>query len=304
MHTRTAAYLIISCIIFFLLLSISFGFNNYIHAKQSIISNLNYALQNTISKSAPYYMSQDSIRAYSHLARIYGNPLIIESYNQDFYLQMQPVIATRKCGIRVQVYDPTAEFEKSPALDDTKYLTSDTLLWASTYPSLEVKDAYQSPISLSFQGYADCSFIDIIGIMDKKEPVLFLLLAMFLCTFSIYFHQKRSIVSVVSQQPAILDSNCIAVGNLILQPEESNFYLSNQERLKLTPMQTALMRLFFESSTHILTRNDICKALWPGKVNADETLNTLVRRLRPILETNTNLRITTDRGKAYVLEVI
>ena len=63
------------------------------------------------------------------------------------------------------------------------------------------------------------------------------------------------------------------------------------------------MEMFYLSSTHILARTEICETLWPGKINADETLNTLIRRLRPLIEENTNLKITTDRGRAYILEL-
>lgn len=77
----------------------------------------------------------------------------------------------------------------------------------------------------------------------------------------------------------------------------------HEEKLKLTPQQYALMEMFFLSPTHILNRSDICESLWPGKINADETLNTLIRRLRPLVEENSNLKITTDRGRAYVLEI-
>lgn len=62
------------------------------------------------------------------------------------------------------------------------------------------------------------------------------------------------------------------------------------------------MEMFFLAPAHILTRAEICEVLWPGKINVDETLNTLVRRLRGLIETKTNLKITTDRGRAYILE--
>ncbi len=45
------------------------------------------------------------------------------------------------------------------------------------------------------------------------------------------------------------------------------------------------------------------QSIHPGKINADETLNTLIRRLRPLVEENSNLKITTDRGRAYALEI-
>lgn len=68
-------------------------------------------------------------------------------------------------------------------------------------------------------------------------------------------------------------------------------------------MQYALMEMFYLSPSHQLARHDICQALWPGKENADETLYTLIRRLKPIIENNSNLRINTDRGRSYGLEI-
>ena len=82
-----------------------------------------------------------------------------------------------------------------------------------------------------------------------------------------------------------------------------SFYNEQQEKLKLTPMQYTLMEMFYLSSSHLLFKSDICQSLWPGKDNADETLYTLIRRLKPIVEDNSNLRITTDRGRAYGLEI-
>ena len=94
-----------------------------------------------------------------------------------------------------------------------------------------------------------------------------------------------------------------AFGNLSLSLQEACFYNEQQEKLKLTPMQYTLMEMFYLSSSHLLFKSDICQSLWPGKDNADETLYTLIRRLKPIVEDNSNLRITTDRGRAYGLEI-
>ena len=97
--------------------------------------------------------------------------------------------------------------------------------------------------------------------------------------------------------------NFITFGNLSLSLQEACFYNEQQEKLKLTPMQYTLMEMFYLSSSHLLFKSDICQSLWPGKDNADETLYTLIRRLKPIVEDNSNLRITTDRGRAYGLEI-
>ena len=73
--------------------------------------------------------------------------------------------------------------------------------------------------------------------------------------------------------------------------------------VKLTPMQHQLMELFFHSPNHTLSKVEICDALWPKKEDASETLYTLIRRLKPIIEQHSDLKIEVDRGKAYELKV-
>lgn len=114
-----------------------------------------------------------------------------------------------------------------------------------------------------------------------------------------YFHRHTKTNASNGQQ----QENFITFGNLSLSLQEACFYNEQQEKLKLTPMQYTLMEMFYLSSSHLLFKSDICQSLWPGKDNADETLYTLIRRLKPIVEDNSNLRITTDRGRAYGLEI-
>ena len=52
-----------------------------------------------------------------------------------------------------------------------------------------------------------------------------------------------------------------------------------------------------------LTKTEICKALWPKKPDASETLYTLIRRLKPVIEQHSNLKIESDRSKAYRLTI-
>ena len=73
--------------------------------------------------------------------------------------------------------------------------------------------------------------------------------------------------------------------------------------VKLTPMQQQLMEMFFRSPNHTLSKTEICDALWPKKDDASETLYTLIRRLKPIIEAHSDLKIEADRGKAYELKI-
>lgn len=99
------------------------------------------------------------------------------------------------------------------------------------------------------------------------------------------------------------DESLITFGNLTLSTRDDCFYNERQERLRLTPMQYALMEMFYTKDTHRLTKLHICRSLWPGKNDADETLYALMRRLKPIVEENSNLHIISDNGRTYTLEL-
>ena len=88
-------------------------------------------------------------------------------------------------------------------------------------------------------------------------------------------------------------------GGLALQ--EGNFVDAKGCIIKLTPMQQQLMEMLWKSPSHKLSKAEICDALWPKKPDASETLYTLIRRLKPIIEEHSNLKIESDRGKAYGL---
>ena len=90
-------------------------------------------------------------------------------------------------------------------------------------------------------------------------------------------------------------------GGLTLQ--EGNFVDAKGCIVKLTPMQQQLMEMLWQSPKHQLSKAEICDALWPKKPDASETLYTLIRRLKPIIEEHSNLKIESDRGKSYGLTI-
>ena len=90
-------------------------------------------------------------------------------------------------------------------------------------------------------------------------------------------------------------------GGLALQDGE--FVDAKGRTVKLTPMQQHLMEILWHSPSHKLSKTEICDALWPKKPDASETLYTLVRRLKPIIEEHSNLKIESDRGKSYRLTI-
>ena len=92
-------------------------------------------------------------------------------------------------------------------------------------------------------------------------------------------------------------------GGLAYSEHDGYFYNTMGKQVRLTPMQLQLMEMFFRSESHQLTKTEICDALWPKKDDANDTLYTLIRRLKPIIEAHSDLMIESDRGRAYELKI-
>lgn len=75
------------------------------------------------------------------------------------------------------------------------------------------------------------------------------------------------------------------------------------KQIHLTPMQHSLLKMFITSDTHTLSKQEICDQLWPKKPDASDTLYTLIKRIKPIIETHSTLKIESDRGKSYSLKL-
>ena len=300
MNTRLAANLSVLFTACMLVLSFSFGFHNYSEAQKAIVSDLNQALQQTIMQNSELWMNQDTLKTYSRLSAVFGNPVSIESYNKDFAEALKLEQLKDKSGIIVHVKNKKAidkpVTDATPGKDQTKnYLASDTIIWLSA--NLNLPESSQEDLGMSFQGYVNYSASDVLALTDKKAPLLLLLLALMAGCLSWFLMRRKQAETPVQKE------NLIAFGNLTFSCDKACFYKEDQEKLRLTPQQYKIMEMFYLTSSHILARTDICEALWPGKENADETLNTLIRRLRPLIEENSNLKITTDRGRAYQLEI-
>ena len=85
--------------------------------------------------------------------------------------------------------------------------------------------------------------------------------------------------------------------------QNGRFIDAKGSEVRLTPMQQQLMVMLWQSPSHQLSKTEICNALWPKKEDANETLYTLIRRLKPIIEEHSDLKIESDRGKSYGLTI-
>ena len=143
-----------------------------------------------------------------------------------------------------------------------------------------------------FKAYARCSEATIFSLSDQRLTAVLWTLTLFWAAFC--FYRRR--------QQVIQLAGMLQYGGLRYAESEGTFYDARGQHIKLTPMQQQLMEMFFHSPSYSLTKTEICDALWPKKPDASETLYTLIRRLKPVIEQHSDLRIESDRGRAYELK--
>ena len=148
-----------------------------------------------------------------------------------------------------------------------------------------------------FKAYAHCSEATIFSLSDQRSAtILWVLTGLWAM---LMWYRRRQTVMGEPSAVAIMNGN--AFGGLTYSEEDGRFYAANGCQVQLTPMQHQLMEMFFLSPSHTLTKTEICDALWPKKPDASETLYTLIRRLKPVVEQHSDLKIESDRSKSYRL---
>lgn len=150
---------------------------------------------------------------------------------------------------------------------------------------------------LYIRAYPNCSKATIFNLSEQSVPGILLTVSLLWGMFSmVYLRGKENAISA-----ATLDSQSVRFGNLCLSVSSGRFYDERQEEIHFTPMQLSFMKMIMTSEDKELSVDEICRNLWPGKDNAKESLYTLVRRLKPIVESNSNVKIIADKGGCYRL---
>ncbi len=145
-----------------------------------------------------------------------------------------------------------------------------------------------------FKAYAHCSEATIFSLSDQR-PATILWVLTGLWAMLMWYRSFSGKYRVKSEGNAF--------GGLTYSEEDGRFYAADGCQVQLTPMQHQLMEMFFHSPSHTLSKTEICNTLWPKKPDASETLYTLIRRLKPVVERHSDLRIESDRSKAYRLKM-
>lgn len=161
--------------------------------------------------------------------------------------------------------------------------------------------------SRQFKAYAHCSEATIFSLSDQRPAAFLWVLTG--CWAMFLWYRRRLNEEGFAQRPEGESQFAIAIpslngfGGLSYSEAEGRFYAADGNEVPLTPMQHQLMKMFFHSPSHSLSKAEICDALWPKKPDANDTLYTLIRRLKPVIEQHSNLKIESDRSKAYRLTI-
>lgn len=137
---------------------------------------------------------------------------------------------------------------------------------------------------------ANCDFMTVFMLSDQRASGVLLFIGILWMMGSLWYMRKFKPERLVEG---------LSYGGLIYANEK--FMTSKGELIRLTPMQHTLLEMFMNSENHSLSKQEICDRLWPKKPDASDTLYTLIKRVKPIIEEHSNLKIESDRGKSYTL---
>ena len=147
----------------------------------------------------------------------------------------------------------------------------------------------------NFKAYAHCSEATIFGLSDQKPAAILWTLTGLWAMLMWYRHRQEG--------GGWKEEGGNTFGGLTYSEADSRFYAADGQQVQLTPMQHQLMEMFFHSPSHSLSKTEISNALWPKKPDASETLYTLICRLKTVIEQHSDLKIESDRSRAYILKV-
>ena len=139
---------------------------------------------------------------------------------------------------------------------------------------------------------ANCNFATTFMMSDQKASCSLFMVGILWLLGCLWYTRKN--------KPRILVQG-LSYGGIVLH--QDTFMTLSGEQIHLTPMQHSLLKMFITSDTHTLSKQEICDQLWPKKPDASDTLYTLIKRIKPIIETHSTLKIESDRGKSYSLKL-
>ena len=272
-----------------MLTSLLAGHHNYRAARNEITADLNQALALTLLEKKEPIVTQDTIRAYKQLRRTSGGQVLIAVSDERFCRHLKNRRLKETSFLTFDVVDK--EYQGSST--DEQAIYSDTLM---------IRNGHAGE-TLALKGYTRLSAAAVFGMSDQRLSGGLMTVAFLWVIGSMLYSRKREKRSPILQLAKGYGEPVEDFGGLTYSDADDRFYSADQTPIRFTPMQQQLMRLFWQAPSHSISKEEICAALWPKKDDANDTLYTLIRRLKPIVEEHTRLKIVADRGRSYSLEI-
>lgn len=236
---------------------------SYSDAKRSITDDLNEAMVALANENSELWTRQDTITALSKMHAATHKPIIYQA----------PELNLRNVALKDEVYFTMALTDRksgAPKVEGNKIMSDSIMLLPAGGPEGMV---------VQVQGFADCSMASVFAVSDQSLPFFFLSLSLLSAGGMFLWNRKRS------EEP---DAELSAAEVL--------------EGIKLTPMQRKFTQMLFNAPYRKVDKVTLCAALWDSKMNAEESLYTLVRRTKAALS-ETGFEIVCNRGESYELIV-
>ena len=240
---------------------------SFSNAKQNIVNDLNDAMLALANENSEVWTRQDTIAALRKMHETTHKPLIYQASDVNF---KNPIL-------KDEAYFTLALVDKKNAVSKIygNKIASDSILL--------VPERAADGLAIQVQGFADCSMASVFAASDHTLPSVLFALSILSMTSMIVWGRKDSEMS----EPDL------ASVSSSLHPLDD---------IKLTPMQRQFAQMLLEAPEMRVNKTTLCLALWGNKSNAEESLYTLVRRIKTALA-EANIEIICNRGESYELRI-
>lgn len=253
---------------------------SYCATADLVEGDLRRALADTIAAKGAYYAANDTIRTFRGLQAAAGGNVVMRVDDATFRRNIASGRLRESAYLQVSIVGGPGS-GGGPAVAGGGGIATDAVVLRSA----------DGASAVALRGCAGCSAASVLAMSDQRLP-LALFAAALLWAFGCAAGRRRASLSRARAE---------AYGGLELSADGALFVDAAGEPVRLTPMQHRLLAMFFAAEGHSLSHREICDALWPKKPDASDTLYTLIRRLRCVVEQRSSLRIESDRGRAYRL---
>ena len=303
MHNKYFPIAVFMCLFASSLLA---GHYSFREAQRAISDDLSQALFQTFREHKSTFICRDTIRAYKQLQASTDGQVMLAITDDKFkdYLKHDELkeAAYVSFGLFNQSNNHCMEWKPSSWLFSESQIQSDTLL---------IKDE-QLGETVMLKGISEPALATVFRISNQRLSLTLAFASLLWALYSFSFYRKKRNDEIVQSVETVdvrtenmndfnASSESPTYGGIRFSVTNDVFYDSDGDVIHFTPMQQQLMQLFWEEPSHTLSKEIICASLWPKKEDANDTLYTLVRRLKPVLEEHSGLMLVADRGKSYSL---